>query len=183
MIKSPRPLVWAEEGGYGRKLLQHPLLALSKEIREDCILGYYHFNRFGICFDLIMGKFSMSDLKYAARLLGPDLLRALFTRNIPSSPLFNGMQFDHVHDHITPRLLIQVRGFSANMTLASFVQWTAMFFDGPLALENSYDVTPWKQKHMEPSQNECNNTNWEFDWEWEEKCEDAKHTETILRGL
>lgn len=101
--------------------MRHPLLTLLREIRADCILAYYHFNHFGACFRLNMGKFDMLELAYAVRLLSLDLLRALFARAILSNPLFDGMQFDRDYGNSTARLSIQVRRFSANMTLASFV--------------------------------------------------------------
>jgi hypothetical protein len=36
---------------------QHPLLACSREIRRDCLLGYYHYDHFEVGFSLTMGKF------------------------------------------------------------------------------------------------------------------------------
>ena len=98
------PYLW--EGIHARQLIQHPLLALSREIRADCILAYYHFNHFGACFRLNMGKFDMLELAYAVGLLSLDPLRALFARAIPFNPLFDGMQFDCDYGDSTTRLSI-----------------------------------------------------------------------------
>lgn len=126
-------------------LLQRPLLACSREIRTECLLSYYHHNQFMAGFNFWMGKFDMSELEHAARLLGPDLLRALFKRDIPSDPLFIGMQFP-----CASRLSIQIRQFDAKMTLAGFVHWAGLFFDGPLALEHFHNIADWKKRGMQP---------------------------------
>lgn len=83
-----------------------------------------------------MRKLDVSELAHAARLLPVDLLQALFARNIPSDPLFDGMTLGHPDVGPIPKLTISVNGFGANSALASFVQWTSLFFDGPLALKH-----------------------------------------------
>jgi hypothetical protein len=57
-----------------------------------------------------------------------------------------------------PRLTTSVNGFGANSTLASFVQWTSLFFDGPLTLKHFQDVSVVKKEN--PGKDECDNANW-----------------------
>lgn len=60
------------------QIAQHPLLAYSSSAKADCLLSYYHCNKFKTYFDLSMGKFDVSDLWNAAHLLPINLLQALF---------------------------------------------------------------------------------------------------------
>jgi hypothetical protein len=57
-----------------------------------------------------------------------------------------------------PRLTISINAFGANSTLASFVQWTSLFFDGPLTLKHFQDVSVVKEEN--PGKDECDNANW-----------------------
>lgn len=86
-----------------------------------------------------MGKLDASELAYAADLLGRDLLRALFRRDIPYNPLFEGMPFDREYGDSASRLSIRFSGVGANMTLAGFLHWAGLFFDGPLTLEHFHN--------------------------------------------
>jgi len=138
-----------------------------------------------------MRELDISIVERVARMLPPNLLRALLTRKIPSDLLFAGMSLGHPNLDPPLRLTIAVGNSRSDTTLASFVQWIGLFFDGPLSLKHFYDPSPWEASKSSPFPHECDNANWRFvynSYELEEDEEDVKnrdayHVETIMRGL
>lgn len=106
-----------------------------------------------------MRKLDASNLARAATMLPLNLLQALLTRQIPLDPLFDGSDFRDPLLGSPPRLIICNGGFSAHATLAGFVHWASLFFDGPLALKHFHDISHWKAEKICPPESECDNTN------------------------
>jgi hypothetical protein len=71
-----------------RSISQHPILALSKEIRAICLQGYYHYNKFETRFNLSMGKFDVSEVSHMAEMLPLNLLQAVFKTRRPVQRAF-----------------------------------------------------------------------------------------------
>jgi hypothetical protein len=82
-------------------------------------------------------------------------------------------------------LSIRIRNFNANITLASFVQWAGLFFDGPLAIKHFHNTSIWKLKEMKPDHDECDNTNWRLVYDYDEtgREEEGYDVEILLRRL
>jgi hypothetical protein len=118
----------------------------------------------------------------------PQLSPSTSQITLLSYALFDGMRLDRSGDEPTPRLSIRVGGFDSNTTLANFVQWASLFFDGPLALKHFHDPSPWKEKKMNSHKDECNNTNWRIVYTGDTLVEgaeedDARYVEILLREL
>lgn len=85
--------------------------------------------------------------------------------------------------HLNARLSIRVTGFCREMTLASFVHWTGLFFDGPLSGEIFYGDAFSNGKELFIDMDNCPPLNWHFTDARKRMGKDANHTEIILRGL
>lgn len=114
-------------------------------MRTVCVHGHRPYINFETRLNLSVGKLDASDLAEAGDLLSIHLLQAIFKRDVPPIGLFDGMG-----PMPATTLLIRFDGFGNEMTLASFVHWTSLFFDGLLRLENFHDLFT-DQNHLRRS--------------------------------
>lgn len=168
-------------------IAQHPLLTRGTAIRKACLLAYYHFSSFRADFNLYMGKLNVSSLAHATELLPPDHVCALFATEVLYNELFHGMiQGEHAINeplHLNARLSIRVDGFYKEMTLESFVHWTALCFDRPLSGETLYGEAYSSDKELVIDVDNCLPLNRHATDARKRMGKDANHIEVILRGL